>query len=319
MVFKAGVNGGGAWSSSIDHMHPFPTAAHPLHSSVDPRSATQVVMLSEHEEVMEVEDALRSTHNGFPVVHTTWSKGTVEHHLRGFVTRHQLLTLLSRRELVAADTLRPLHVGVAQGSHTTGGRAGGSLTGLAAMAAPTPITAEHAEIDSAMRTFFHRHSFYNRHTMTGPAIVDRLGLTPEDRRLYVDLGPYMNIAVCGPARPNSDGDASSSDLDAGSGSARLPCTRTRAHSTSHPSTPGVLRSGYFCHWGGMYASSLTKVMRAGGEVIHSQPMTVQMTCSWWKAYALFRKLGLRHLSVVDDCNRVRGILTRKDFHVLEAH
>jgi CBS domain-containing protein len=48
-------------------------------------------------------------------------------------------------------------------------------------------------------------------------------------------------------------------------------------------------------------------------------MTVQLACSWWKAYNLFRKLGLRHLPVVDDCNRVRGILTRKDFHVLEAH
>lgn len=169
------------------------------------------MMLSEHEEVMVVEDALRSTHNGFPVVHTTWSRGAVEHHLRGFVTRHQLLTLLSRRELVAADTLRTLPVGLAHGSHPTGARAGGSLTGLAAMAAPTPITAEHAEIDSAMRTFFHRHSFYNRHTMTGPAIVDRLGLTPEDRRMYVDLGPYMNIAVCGPARTNSDVDVWSSD------------------------------------------------------------------------------------------------------------
>ena len=31
-----------------------------------------------------------------------------------------------------------------------------------------------------------------------------------------------------------------------------------------------------------------------------------------RAYMLFRTLGLRHLMVIDVCNRVTGILTRKD-------
>ena len=137
--------------------------------------ATKVVLLREHEEVVVVEDALRTTHNGFPVVHTTWANGVAQHFLRGFVTRQQLLTLLSRRELVAGDSLRPL-----------GGRPGGqalgssgwrtdSGMGLNAMMAPPAITAEHAEIDAAMRTFFHRHSFYNRHTMTGNASLQWFG------------------------------------------------------------------------------------------------------------------------------------------------
>ncbi|XP_065836634.1 chloride channel protein C-like [Oscarella lobularis] len=40
--------------------------------------------------------------------------------------------------------------------------------------------------------------------------------------------------------------------------------------------------------------------------------TVSTTFSLHRTYILFRTLGLRHLVVLDECNRVAGILTRKD-------
>ncbi|KAM7450840.1 hypothetical protein ABFA07_001533 [Porites harrisoni] len=46
-------------------------------------------------------------------------------------------------------------------------------------------------------------------------------------------------------------------------------------------------------------------------VNHSAP-TVQETFSLHRTYIIFRTLGLRHLTVVDERNRVRGIITRKD-------
>ncbi|XP_022809140.1 chloride channel protein A-like [Stylophora pistillata] len=46
-------------------------------------------------------------------------------------------------------------------------------------------------------------------------------------------------------------------------------------------------------------------------VNHSAP-TVQETFSLHRTYIIFRTLGLRHLTVVDKRNRVRGIITRKD-------
>ncbi|CAH3018540.1 unnamed protein product [Porites evermanni] len=46
-------------------------------------------------------------------------------------------------------------------------------------------------------------------------------------------------------------------------------------------------------------------------VNHSAP-TVQDTFSLHRTYIIFRTLGLRHLTVVDERNRVRGIITRKD-------
>lgn len=39
---------------------------------------------------------------------------------------------------------------------------------------------------------------------------------------------------------------------------------------------------------------------------------VQETFSTQRAYALFVSMGLRHMVVVDEVNRVRGIITRKD-------
>jgi CBS domain-containing protein len=39
---------------------------------------------------------------------------------------------------------------------------------------------------------------------------------------------------------------------------------------------------------------------------------VQETFSVERVYLLFRNLGLRHLVVVDEFNRVKGIITRKD-------
>ncbi|XP_073241792.1 chloride channel protein C-like [Porites lutea] len=46
-------------------------------------------------------------------------------------------------------------------------------------------------------------------------------------------------------------------------------------------------------------------------VNHSAP-TVQETFSLHRTYIIFRTLGLRHLTVVDERNRVKGIITRKD-------
>ncbi|KAL7748494.1 hypothetical protein RI367_006189 [Sorochytrium milnesiophthora] len=43
------------------------------------------------------------------------------------------------------------------------------------------------------------------------------------------------------------------------------------------------------------------------------PHSVQETCTASKAYKLFRSLGLRHLVVVNEENRVVGIITREDF------
>lgn len=39
---------------------------------------------------------------------------------------------------------------------------------------------------------------------------------------------------------------------------------------------------------------------------------VQQSMSLERAYIMFRNMGLRHLIVVDDYNRVKGIVTRKD-------
>lgn len=39
---------------------------------------------------------------------------------------------------------------------------------------------------------------------------------------------------------------------------------------------------------------------------------VPHTCSVSRAYDMFRSLGLRHICVVDECNRVVGIVTRKE-------
>ncbi|KAL7749684.1 hypothetical protein RI367_004912 [Sorochytrium milnesiophthora] len=54
--------------------------------------------------------------------------------------------------------------------------------------------------------------------------------------------------------------------------------------------------------------------------VNMSPHTVQATCSAGKAYRMFRALGLRHLVVVNEDNRVVGLLTRPDFtHVMHEH
>jgi hypothetical protein len=46
-----------------------------------------------------------------------------------------------------------------------------------------------------MRTYMHRgQMFYNRGAISGTAILEKLGLTDEDRTQFIDLGPFMNIA-----------------------------------------------------------------------------------------------------------------------------
>ena len=42
------------------------------------------------------------------------------------------------------------------------------------------------------------------------------------------------------------------------------------------------------------------------------PVTVSPLCPIARCYTLFRGMGIRHLPVVDDNNRVVGIITRKE-------
>lgn len=48
-----------------------------------------------------------------------------------------------------------------------------------------------------------------------------------------------------------------------------------------------------------------------GPYVNTSAAAVQSSFSVERAHMLFRSLGLRHLSVVDAHNRVRGIITRK--------
>ena len=48
------------------------------------------------------------------------------------------------------------------------------------------------------------------------------------------------------------------------------------------------------------------------EYINTSAVSVQEDFSVERAYMIFRSMGLRHLTVVDDMNRVKGIVTRKD-------
>lgn len=47
-------------------------------------------------------------------------------------------------------------------------------------------------------------------------------------------------------------------------------------------------------------------------LISSACNQVQESMSLERAYIMFRNMGVRHLVIVDDHNRVRGIVTRKD-------
>lgn len=46
--------------------------------------------------------------------------------------------------------------------------------------------------------------------------------------------------------------------------------------------------------------------------INDSALSVQSNFSLHRAYIIYRTLGLRHLTVVDRCNRVVGMITRKD-------
>ena len=78
----------------------------------------------------------------------------------------------------------------------------------------------------------------------------------------------------------------------------------------------LIRSG--CHmqmlkaWTGPggEAGALSLMLDLGPYVNTSTP-AVQSSFSVERAHMLFRSLGLRHLTVVDAHNRVKGILTRK--------
>ena len=48
------------------------------------------------------------------------------------------------------------------------------------------------------------------------------------------------------------------------------------------------------------------------EYINTSAVSVSEDFSVERAYMIFRSMGLRHLTVVDEMNRVKGILTRKD-------
>lgn len=45
---------------------------------------------------------------------------------------------------------------------------------------------------------------------------------------------------------------------------------------------------------------------------NTSAVTVPQDFSIERAYLIFRSLGLRHLTVVDDNNRIQGMVTRKD-------
>eukprot|EP00976_Prorocentrum_cordatum_P040317 817707-Prorocentrum_minimum.AAC.4 len=49
-----------------------------------------------------------------------------------------------------------------------------------------------------------------------------------------------------------------------------------------------------------------------GPYVNTSALCVHTTFSVLRTYILFRTLGLRHLVVVDDLNRVVGMVTRKD-------
>jgi CBS domain-containing protein len=46
--------------------------------------------------------------------------------------------------------------------------------------------------------------------------------------------------------------------------------------------------------------------------INTSAVSIQSTFSVYRTYILFRTLGLRHLTVVDELNRVVGLVTRKE-------
>ncbi|KAL3990615.1 CBS domain family protein [Acanthocheilonema viteae] len=46
--------------------------------------------------------------------------------------------------------------------------------------------------------------------------------------------------------------------------------------------------------------------------MHSSPYRVPLSASLPSIFHLFRGLGLRYIAVVDDENKLRGIITRKD-------
>ena len=46
--------------------------------------------------------------------------------------------------------------------------------------------------------------------------------------------------------------------------------------------------------------------------INTSAVTVPQNFSIERAYLIFRSMGLRHLTIVDDNNRIQGIVTRKD-------
>ena len=47
--------------------------------------------------------------------------------------------------------------------------------------------------------------------------------------------------------------------------------------------------------------------------VNTSAVTVPQNFSIERAYLIFRSMGLRHLTVVDNNNRIQGIVTRKDF------
>ena len=49
-----------------------------------------------------------------------------------------------------------------------------------------------------------------------------------------------------------------------------------------------------------------------GPYVNTSALSVHTSFSVQRTYILFRTLGLRHLVVVDDLNRVVGMVTRKN-------
>ena len=46
--------------------------------------------------------------------------------------------------------------------------------------------------------------------------------------------------------------------------------------------------------------------------VNQSAVSIQSKFSLHRTYIIFRSLGLRHLTVVNECNQVVGVITRKD-------
>lgn len=151
-----------------------------------------------------------TTHNGFPVVGCAPSCDSLSSsHFKGTVLRSQLLVLLSRRaflevlpdlcEASVEDCGRLLLGPGPWEDLDSDSDTDGEEAAVEPLARPDPVGGTKLtlqsylqSLDTAMRTYHHRHTFHDRTLAVGHERT--LGLTEEERAMHVDLTQYMNIA-----------------------------------------------------------------------------------------------------------------------------